>query len=99
MNENDMDLQGARILLVDDMPANLDVLCALLEAEGYRISMAPNGQVALKIVAQALPNLILLDVVMPGMDGFEVCRRLKQDPATQDIPVIFRHPSKKGQSS
>ena len=89
MDKNNVELKGARILLVDDQPANLDVLCELLEAEGYRISMAPNGQVALKIAAQAVPDLILLDVVMPGMDGFEACRRLKQDEETQDIPVIF----------
>ena len=86
-----MNLRGSQILLVDDQPANLDVLCELLEAEGYKISMAPNGEIALKIAtgAETVPDLILLDVMMPGMDGYEVCRRLKQDEKTRDIPVIF----------
>ena len=84
-----LDLQGAKILLVDDQPANLDVLCELLEAEGCKVSMAPNGQLALKLAPQVLPDLILLDVMMPGMDGYEVCRRLKQLPETREIPVIF----------
>ena len=71
MSEAHLDLSGARILLVDDQPANLEVLCALLEAEGYEISLAPSGEVALKIAAQTEhpPDLILLDVMMPGMDG------------------------------
>ena len=89
MSYEHIDLHGTRILLVDDQPANLDVLCELLESAGYLISMAPNGQVALRIAAQALPDLILLDVMMPGMDGFEACRHLKQDSATRHIPVIF----------
>jgi DNA-binding NtrC family response regulator len=76
---------------VDDQPANLDVLCALLEAEGYEISLAPNGELALKIATQATapPDLILLDVMMPGMDEYEVCRRLKAEARTRSIPVIF----------
>jgi len=85
----DLNLENARILLVDDTPANLDLLCAVLEKEGCRLSIAPNGRVALEVVRQHLPELILLDVVMPGMDGFEVCRLLKQNTATADIPVIF----------
>jgi CheY-like chemotaxis protein len=89
MNKNKVDLQAPRILLVDDQPANLNLLYELLEGEGYRISVAPSGPVALKVVEQAEPDLILLDVMMPGMDGFEVCRRLKQDEKTQDIPVVF----------
>jgi len=91
MAEAGVDLRGARILLVDDQPANLDVLCELLEAEGYEISLAPNGEVALKIAfhGDTAPDLILLDVMMPGMDGYEVCRRLKRDEATREIPVIF----------
>ncbi len=82
-------LTGARILLVDDTKANLDVLGALLESEGYRIILAPSGQIALRSAAKAQPELILLDVMMPGLDGYEVCRRLKADPATAEIPVIF----------
>lgn len=84
-----MNLKGAKVLLVDDTQANLDVLCELLESEGYTISMAPNGDVALRIVGRIQPDLILMDVMMPGLNGFEVCQRLKQDEATRDIPVIF----------
>ncbi len=89
MNKDNVDLEGGRILLVDDQPANLDVLYELLDDAGYRISVAPNGQVALKVVEQAVPDLILLDVMMPGMNGYEVCQKLKLDPQTRDIPVIF----------
>ena len=91
MHDSDVVLTGSRILLVDDQPANLDVLCELLETEGYEISLAPNGEVALKIATHAdtVPDLILLDVMMPGMDGYEVCRRLRADEATRDIPVVF----------
>ena len=81
--------EEARLLLVDDQPANLDVLRRVLENQGYRIMLAPSGQVALKSAARAQPDLILLDVMMPEMDGYEVCRRLKADAATRDIPVIF----------
>ncbi|MDP6040990.1 MAG: response regulator, partial [Candidatus Latescibacteria bacterium] len=84
-----MDLEGAKILLVDDTPTNLDVLCELLGAQGFKLSVAPNGEVALGIVNRVIPDLILLDVMMPGIDGFEVCRRLKQNEKTREIPVIF----------
>ena len=78
-----------QILIVDDTPANLDVLCQLLEGEGYRVLAVPNGEVALRLAAEVGPDLILLDVVMPDMDGFETCRQLKQSAATGDVPVIF----------
>lgn len=78
-----------KILLVDDVPANLTVLTAALEPEGYEILAAPGGLVALKVAARARPELILLDILMPELDGLETCRRLKQDEATRDIPVIF----------
>jgi len=89
MGDSSLDVSGARVLLVDDQQANLDVLCQLLEPEGYRILMAPNGDVALRSAARAVPDLVLLDVMMPGLDGYEVCRRLKRDQATAPIPVIF----------
>jgi phosphoserine phosphatase RsbU/P len=82
-------LQGSRILVVDDTRANLDVLCELLDPEGYKVSIAPSGEIALRIAAKLHPDLILLDVMMPGLDGFEVCRRLKADDQTRSIPVIF----------
>jgi DNA-binding NtrC family response regulator len=78
-----------KILLVDDVPANLAVLTAALEPEGYEILAAPNGTTALKVAAKARPDLILLDIMMPAPDGLETCRRLKQDAATREIPVIF----------
>jgi len=78
-----------KILLVDDVPANLSVLTAALEPAGYEILAVPNGITALKVAAKALPGLILLDVMMPQIDGLETCRRLKQDEITRDIPVIF----------
>jgi DNA-binding NtrC family response regulator len=78
-----------KILLVDDVPANLTVLTFTLEPLGYDIFAAPNGTVALSIAAKARPDLILLDILMPGLDGLETCRRLKQSESTRDIPVIF----------
>lgn len=81
--------EAARILLVDDQPANLAVLRGVLEREGYQVSLAPSGQVALRNVARLQPDLVLLDITMPEMDGYQVCRRLKADPITADIPVVF----------
>lgn len=78
-----------KILLVDDVPANLSVLAAALEPAGYEILAVPNGATALKVAAKAQPGLILLDIMMPVMDGLETCRRLKQDESTRAIPVIF----------
>jgi len=78
----------ANLLLVDDIPANIQILAGALDQD-YDIRFATSGPQALELIAQAAPNLILLDVMMPGMDGFEVCRRLKANPASQDIPVIF----------
>jgi diguanylate cyclase (GGDEF)-like protein len=76
------------VLIVDDAPENIDVLIGILRND-YRILVANNGERAQEICRRHLPDLILLDVMMPGLDGHEVCRRLKQDPATSDIPVIF----------
>jgi len=78
-----------KILIVDDMPENLNILCDTLEPEGYSILAASNGRDAMRIATRALPDLILLDIVMNGMSGYEVCRELKQNPTTQNIPVIF----------
>ena len=89
MNQNKIDLMHAEILIVDDIPANLNLLRQALETEGYNIIAAPSGEVALQIAARTQPDLILLDIMMPGIDGFETCRRLKADKATADIPVIF----------
>jgi signal transduction histidine kinase len=77
------------ILLVDDTEANLRVLGPLLRAEGWSVAAATRGAQALKLIAQRRPDLVLLDVMMPEMDGFEVCRLLRADPATRDLPVLF----------
>lgn len=74
--------------MVDDTPQNLSLLSDMLEPH-YAVKLAPSGARALAIVAAAPPDLILLDIMMPEMDGFEVCRRLKADPGWQDIPVVF----------
>jgi sigma-B regulation protein RsbU (phosphoserine phosphatase) len=78
------------ILLVDDNPTNLQMLFQLLEKSvGCKLLVAKNGETALTIARKTKPDLILLDIMMPGIDGFEVCRRLKADPATAPIPVVF----------
>ncbi len=79
----------SKILIVDDTPHNIDVLSATLADEHCELMAATSGARALELAARGHPDLMLLDVMMPGMDGFEVCRRLKADPATADIPVIF----------
>ena len=76
------------ILAVDDSPENLDVLKSLL-TPAFTVKAAINGIMALKIAEKRPPDAILLDVRMPGMDGFEVCRKLKQEEKTRDIPVVF----------
>lgn len=79
----------ARILVVDDVDANVRLLEAKLTAEYYDVLTASDGPSALIVAAQQQPDIVLLDVMMPGMDGFEVCRRLKDDPATRHIPVVL----------
>jgi DNA-binding NtrC family response regulator len=77
------------ILVVDDIPANRNLLRETLEPEGYEVLLAPDGEAALKIAQRAVPDVILLDVMMPRLDGFETCRRLKQCESTRAIPVVF----------
>ena len=79
----------AEILVVDDMPANLEVAIETLTAAGYEVAAVTSGERALKRLKSYLPNLILLDVQMPGIDGFEACKRLKENPETATIPIIF----------
>ena len=79
----------ARVLVVDDLSANIKLLEARLSAEYFDVSAATSGPQALAICAQDRVDIVLLDVMMPGMDGFEVCRRLKADPATAMIPVVM----------
>jgi two-component system sensor histidine kinase/response regulator len=77
------------ILAVDDTPANLQLLLQILQENGYRMRAVTSGAEALETVRTETPDLILLDITMPEMDGYEVCRRLKADPATAEIPVLF----------
>jgi signal transduction histidine kinase/DNA-binding response OmpR family regulator len=80
---------GKVILIVDDTPTNLQVLFTCLEKAGYRVLVTQNGENAIKIAESQRPDLILLDVLMPGMDGFDTCDRLKAKATTRDIPIIF----------
>ena len=77
------------ILIVDDVPENLHLLSGMLTDRGYKVRVAPSGRLALKAVQKMPPDLILLDINMPEMDGYETCERLKADPASEGIPVIF----------
>ncbi|MBD3562023.1 EAL domain-containing protein, partial [Planktothrix sp. FACHB-1355] len=77
------------ILVVDDHPANLKLLFSFLKSSGFKVLVAENGESAIEKLNEVSPNLILLDIMMPGIDGFETCRRLKASVATKDIPVIF----------
>src|SRR5690349_12166050 len=79
----------SRILVVEDEPMNIQALSAILKQQGYQISVATTGQQALDRLEQIRPDLILLDIMMPGMDGFETCQRIKAKPSSREIPVIF----------
>lgn len=89
MNYTSETLNEMHILIVDDVPANLFVLRKILSKSSFTISEAPNGEIALNLVNKYKPDLILLDVMMPGMDGFEICERLKANIKTDNIPIIF----------
>jgi len=82
-------LAKALILVADDNPVNLDVLASALSGQGHEVLVAADGEMVLEQVRYETPDLILLDAVMPNVDGFEACKRLKADRATRDIPVIF----------
>jgi CheY-like chemotaxis protein len=76
------------VLIVDDSKINIDVLVGILKTD-YKIGVSLNGNDALEFAKKHRPDLILLDIIMPRMDGFEVCRKLKSDPGTREIPVVF----------
>ena len=80
---------SARILVIDDIDANVRLLEAKLTADYYEVLTATDGVTGLAIAGAEQPDIILLDVMMPGMDGFQVCRRLKEDPETRHIPVVL----------
>jgi len=81
-------LADCRVLLVDDAKANLDILVEGLKSD-HKLSLALNGETALQLAARTPPDLVLLDIVMPGLDGYEVCRRLREMPETAEIPIMF----------
>jgi diguanylate cyclase (GGDEF)-like protein len=89
MNNHRAKGNRGNILVVDDTPYNLDLLCSVLTRKGFNVIVAESGQKALALVQVDPPELILLDICMPQMNGYEVCKTLKADPLTRDIPVIF----------
>ena len=89
MNKDSKAPSNTRVLILDDIPTNLNLLRQTLEPEGYNLIVALSGAASLEIATRAQPSLILLDIMMPEMDGFETCRRLKAEKTTAEIPVIF----------
>ncbi len=89
MSPDQIILKGAKILVVDDVAANRNLLSQTLESAGYTVSAAPTGEVALEVAGLDVPDLVLLDIILPGLDGLEVCRRLNTGDRTRAIPVIF----------
>jgi adenylate cyclase len=79
----------SRILVIEDEPANIQTLSTLLKERGYQVNIATNGRQALEVLERIRPDLILLDIMMPEMDGFETCRRIKASTAWREIPIIF----------
>src|SRR4051812_40337913 len=77
------------VLVVDDEEQNRTLLCDPLDARGYEVTQAATAQDALRQIIERIPDTILLDVMMPGMDGFELCRRLKQSPRTAHVPILL----------
>jgi adenylate cyclase len=89
MDSNDEPVDQANILVVDDTPDNLRLLSTILTRQGYQVRKALNAQRALTTIQQSLPDLILLDIMMPDMDGYELCQKLKENSTTREIPIIF----------
>ncbi|HID99437.1 MAG TPA: response regulator [Thiotrichaceae bacterium] len=77
------------LLIIDDIPNNVKVLRAFLNRVGFNVLIAEEGEEGIQVTEHTHPDLILLDIMMPGMDGFEVCQRLKSQDSTKDIPIIF----------
>jgi DNA-binding response OmpR family regulator len=89
LNEVTFEKSSCVILIVDDVKENLSILRATLEPQGYKLLFANSGEKALQVIKNSPPDLVLLDVMMPGINGFETCRQSKKNRATKDIPVIF----------
>src|SRR5437868_1578279 len=79
----------SRILIIDDAPANIQTLSSILKERGYSINIATNGRQGLEVLERIRPDLILLDIMMPEMDGFETCQRIKASTAWREIPIVF----------
>ena len=79
----------SRILIIDDAPANIQTLSSILKERGYNINIATNGRQGLEVLERIRPDLILLDIMMPEMDGFETCKRIKASTAWREIPIVF----------
>jgi DNA-binding response OmpR family regulator len=89
MKENENNHCIPEILVVDDMSANAEMVSCMLKCQGYKVRMASSGKMALKAIQESPPDLVLLDINMPEMDGYEVCGRIKEDDKSKDVPVIF----------
>jgi two-component system alkaline phosphatase synthesis response regulator PhoP len=89
MQHSDIDISSSRVLIADDIQQNRELLEAYLADEGYQILMAADGQQTMQMVDEHQPDLILLDIMMPRMSGYEVCTRLKADPGKRMIPVLI----------
>ena len=89
MAEAAVDLMGSRILVVDDEPDVLELVVFHLEKEAYRVDVADTGDRALMMARENLPSLLVLDLMLPGINGLEICRLLKRDPKTRDIPILM----------
>ena len=89
MNAGSDDLAGMRILLVDDVLQNIDVLYQTLKSKNYELAVVNSGIKTLEVASKFKPDLILLDIMMPGMDGIETCKKLKANESTKDISIIF----------
>ncbi len=87
--KDSISLKDMKVLLVDDAPANLEILSAMIKEQGYKVFSATSGEEALKFLEIDIPDLILLDIMMDGIDGFETCKQIKSNHATKDIPIIF----------
>ena len=87
--EDSISLKNMKVLLIDDVLANLELLSEMIEDHGFMVFTKTSGEAALKFLEDETPDLILLDIVMEGIDGFETCKRIKNDPRTKDIPIIF----------
>ncbi len=89
MNKKNLETKGKSVMIVDDNVTNIDILRRILEAEGYDLSFAVSGGLAINLALHNKPDLILMDVMMPKLDGFETCQFLKKEEKTKDIPLIF----------